>query len=109
MGLDVSHDCWHGAYSSFHGWRSAICLAAGYGNYMTSVIAGIIDKKDPIAKLLYHSDCEGTISWKDCSKIANRLEEIYPLLKDKFDKQYTLNWIKGLKEAAKKKEDVEFH
>lgn len=29
MGLDVSHDCWHGAYSAFHRWRHGVAKAAG--------------------------------------------------------------------------------
>lgn len=29
MGLDTSHDCWHGAYSAFHHWRKELCRAAG--------------------------------------------------------------------------------
>lgn len=29
MGLDTTHDCWHGAYSIFHQWRQEIARAAG--------------------------------------------------------------------------------
>lgn len=29
MGLDTSHDCWHGAYSAFMRWRREIARAAG--------------------------------------------------------------------------------
>jgi hypothetical protein len=29
MGLDTSHDCWHGAYSAFMRWRQAVAMAAG--------------------------------------------------------------------------------
>lgn len=29
MGLDISHDCWHGAYSAFMRWRKMIARAAG--------------------------------------------------------------------------------
>lgn len=29
MGLDTSHDCWHGAYSAFMRWRVEIANAAG--------------------------------------------------------------------------------
>lgn len=29
MGLDVSHDCWHGAYSAFMRWRTKIAEVAG--------------------------------------------------------------------------------
>ena len=30
MGLDVTHDCFHGAYSSFTRWRNLLAEAAGY-------------------------------------------------------------------------------
>ena len=29
MGLDISHDCWSGAYSAFHRWRKEIAKAGG--------------------------------------------------------------------------------
>jgi hypothetical protein len=29
MGLDVSHDCWHGAYSAFGTWRTKLAELAG--------------------------------------------------------------------------------
>lgn len=29
MGLDTTHDCWHGAYSDFMRWRMALAEAAG--------------------------------------------------------------------------------
>ena len=29
MGLDTTHDCWHGAYSAFMRWRTAVAKAAG--------------------------------------------------------------------------------
>jgi hypothetical protein len=30
MGLDTSHDAWHGAYSAFTRWRNTVAAAAGY-------------------------------------------------------------------------------
>ncbi len=29
MGLDCSHNCWHGAYSAFNRWRHGLAKAAG--------------------------------------------------------------------------------
>lgn len=29
MGLDTTHDAWHGAYSAFMRWRQELCVAAG--------------------------------------------------------------------------------
>lgn len=116
MGLDTSHNAWHGPYSSFGEWRKWIAkqfniplnlmegfydnskgedyFMPGYGNpfYYAKIrltdkeYKGIKDieaglpikwesiKKDPIHKLLNHSDCEGIIGWKSCGKIAERLK-----------------------------------
>jgi hypothetical protein len=30
MGLDTTHDCWHGAYSGFTRWRQELAKIAGY-------------------------------------------------------------------------------
>jgi hypothetical protein len=30
VGLDTTHDAWHGAYSAFSRWRELIAVAAGY-------------------------------------------------------------------------------
>lgn len=29
MGLDTTHDCWHGAYSAFNRWRTKLAQVAG--------------------------------------------------------------------------------
>lgn len=29
MGLDTSHNCWHGAYGAFNRWRTEVCKLAG--------------------------------------------------------------------------------
>jgi|SRR3989304_2461194 len=33
VGLDTTHDCWHGAYSAFNRWRNKLALSAGYMLY----------------------------------------------------------------------------
>ena len=30
MGLDTTHDCWHGAYLAFSRWRDQLAEVAGY-------------------------------------------------------------------------------
>jgi hypothetical protein len=87
-------------------------------------------KPDPLYKLLCHSDCEGDIKAKDCAKIANSLEELLPRLPENpplphlsnkivsirdqvpppWDVRYlTQKWISGLRKAAAKNQNVEFH
>lgn len=122
MGLDTSHDCWHGAYSAFTRWRCQIAEAVGIpldlmaghcGNesfcwqemlpdYYNKVIDREIKrwlpiswdvlKPDPIHILLHHSDCDGEIEWKDCKPLADRLKEILPGMPDGEAAGHIGNW-----------------
>lgn len=108
MGLDTTHDCWHGAYSAFNRWRHAVAEAAGYRvvpptpeeratgrilcdcvdidwsiyrdeNYQGEWSDGpFID--DPLLHLIVHSDCDGVIHPKHGRALAARLEGLLPLL-----------------------------
>ena len=104
MGLDVSHDCWHGAYSAFSRFRSAIAKAAKiplglmegfyespFDDYNVKDLTPSSvhwwlplswDKynSDPLCILLNHSDCGGEIAASDCAPLAARLRQIAPLL-----------------------------
>lgn len=122
MGLDTTHDCWHGAYSSFNRWREKICQAAGYGDINERIgFGGKTPWPDnyPLVILLGHSDCDGKIHHKDCDAIANCLEELLPSLR-RIDSEETApqgysytectqSFVDGLRLAASKKENVEFH
>lgn len=98
MGLDTTHDCWHGPYSAFHRFRVAIAEKVGIdlesmegftratfnrfkGEYDPAKPGTRWDllQPDPLWILLSHSDCDGSIMPKDCRAIAKRLREIEPL------------------------------
>lgn len=109
MGLDISHNCWHGAYSSFMRFRQAIAKAVGIplsvmeGFYHPPVwafeqltpgartainevleslpLSWDLFKGEPLLALLHHSDCEGEIPSEQCAALAKRLREIAPLLR----------------------------
>ena len=73
-------------------------------------------KPDPLHALLDHSDCEGSIAASDCAPLADRLEELLSELPAEDDPGHIGNWraktetfIAGLRLAASKNEDVEFH
>lgn len=108
MGLDVSHDCWHGSYHLFEAFRQRLMQAAIV--YYERVLAGgepepegpdekqkywarlkqrlaeeseALEQefaKDALAVLLWHSDCDGSIAWADEERLAARLEELAPIL-----------------------------
>lgn len=133
MGLDTTHDCWHGAYSAFSRWRNKLAEVAGYAFYkvddvfetplvdwghLQGQLYGKWDKtpEDPLLILIAHSDCEGYIYPEQAKPLADRLAELMPLL-PKGDggghiydwQQVTQRFIDGLKEAHKRKEKVGFH
>ena len=74
MGLDTSHDCWHGGYCSFMAWRTKVAEVAGYGDIRLMQGFGG-DRQwpddDPLVHLLLHSDCEGELDWEVCAAIAD--------------------------------------
>jgi hypothetical protein len=138
MGLDTSHNCWHGPYSSFSRWREAVARAAGYavwpvqmddgvtrdtimldwGRYCNdqTLIGDWTDTPAPDDALVYlftHQDCEGVIHPEQGRLIADRLEEVLTQIDDTpgtfSPADETRQFIAGLREAADNNEDVEFH
>lgn len=131
MGLDTTHNCWHGAYSRFSRWRNAVAKAAGYhicvvregehGPHRDTIMIDwghLPDKalhgdwpalpSDPLMILIAHSDCDGWIRAPHCEPLAARLEALLPKIEAEDFKEHTQQFIDGLREAAKAKEDVEF-
>lgn len=154
MGLDISHDAWHGAYSAFMRWRQEIAKVAGLpplelmegfyyegkgGHHMFVLLDYAYPKGDelemssirtmraklpikwgclkpsPLHELLFHSDCDGHINWSVCGKIADKLEELLPLLPDEDTGGHIGNWrdktqkfIDGCREAYAAKERLKF-
>ena len=119
MGLDTTHNCWHGSYSAFHDFRDAIARVVtgipidkmkGFGG-MPGVALGAESwdawADDPIVKLLRHSDSDGEIAVEDCLPIALRLEALAPKLG--VWTRHAVRFACGLREAALLGEVVEFH
>ena len=107
MGLDCSHDAFHGAYSAFDRFRQTVARAMG-GSFPPHYVYG--DDNQPIRKgkfglerdtslderqwywgdgyttvthpglceFLSHSDCDGEISPEMCVKVADELEALLP-------------------------------
>ena len=136
MGLGTTHGAWRGPYSSFNMWRNAVATAAGYAVYKVVDDAGhlrptvMIDwghvtsdqlrgywgetPDDPLIVLIAHSDCEGVIMPEQATPLADRLEELLPLLDAErrgpieSDAEITRRFIDGLRSAASEDEPVEF-
>ena len=117
MGLDTTHDCWHGPYGAFSRWRNAIAEAAGYevgptdhgtqylldwDQYEWCNFQGMWQEQpsDALLVLLVHSDCDGYLFPEHLSGVAQRLEEVLPKLSDEWTIQKTQQFIDGLHAAS---------
>ena len=107
MGLDTSHDCWHGGYGVFMIWRKALAHAAGlppldfmegfYDDQVRAVFSADSGpftwhrtmwtqglpirwsclRPDVLYELLDHSDCDGELKAHICAPLAERLDRLY--------------------------------
>lgn len=113
MGLVISHDAYEGSYSNFNSWRSDVALLIGVDFFKMENAFGDIPwstlPKDDLHILLNHSDCEGQFSWQEANKIANRLTQLLPLIKDERCLLVTKRFINGCDEAVRLKESLLFN
>ncbi len=133
MGLDTTHDCWHGAYSSFNVWRDKVAEVAGYEmKIIDGKSAPVIDwdsitedniygeweraPEDPLLILIAHSDCDGKIKAEFTKPLADRLTPLVQLMPDGegpghigYWRKKTQQFIDGLLDAHSNDEDVEFY
>lgn len=124
MGLDISHDAWHGAYSAFMRFRIQLAKAAKFPPleqmqaYSDSedAISWEPFEKHPLFPLLYHSDCDGHINRSKLKPLADYLESILPEL-EKLEPGWghmpnvadkTRQFIAGCRLAIKKRQRLEF-
>ena len=121
MGLDTSHNCYHGPYSSFTDFRYALADQIdidlddyiGYRGYRPTKYLDTIEHD--IMPLLNHSDCDGILTVEECKRIANGLTNILDNFNE--DINYSINNFKdkiiqfrdGCLEAIQNNEEVEFH
>lgn len=109
MGLSTTHDCFDGSYIFFNDMRSAISVAAGYGDYRDMCEENNFPENDILNELFDHSDCDGILKWEICESLADRLLEVHPLIENALYANVTNRFINGLRHAAKLKEDVGFY
>lgn len=118
MGLDMTHDAFHGAYSSFNRLRVAIAEAAGLPPleemvgyrkpYPTGIRWDAIDDKG-LRPLLDHSDCDGSLPVDLLEPLADALTRLldHPALGA--ERRRVEQMIAGFRRAAAAGEPIEFH
>jgi hypothetical protein len=133
MGLDTTHDCWHGPYSQFMRWRQWLNHfimtergetdeAARKISYMGATAEALEkawanghyqDQSIPINVLMNHSDCDGDIPAEVCGSLADALKRLLVQMPERgiYDEQRpaTERFIRGLCRAAAANEAVGFH
>lgn len=120
MGLDTTHDAWHGPYSSFNAFRYWLAEQIGvnldhYAGYMAGGTKDLTTIPHDIMPLLNHSDCDGILTPKECRQIARGLKDIIDKLPaDTQRGEWSNYWLaqrfrKGCIKAANAKENLEFH
>lgn len=113
MGLDTTHNAWHGPYSSFNRWREKLAKKVnidlrsmiGFGGY------NVWDESKNYYPLLYHSDCDGELTVDECKKTVEFLESIVNEFQPDPEwgtKEDILQFIKGCKDAISKNESIKF-
>lgn len=84
MGLDTTHDCWHGAYSAFHRFRQNLAAAIGIKLEEMEWFGGekpFPSKQDePLVILLKHYDDRGDIAVEDLLPLADRLDQVAAII-----------------------------
>lgn len=119
MGLDISHNCWNGPYSSFNRFRKSLAQQIGidlneyigYGNEGTKDLTSI---NHDLMPLFNHSDCGGRFSMKSCKQIAKGLDNILlnfnnEIAADDNLKEKIIKFRNGCLDAISKNEIIIFY
>lgn len=120
MGLDTTHDCWHGAYSSFNEFRYELGRRIGinlddYKGYHGNGTKELTSIAHPLMPLFNHSDCDGELSVEECKQIVSGLNGVIEAAVPE-DKDSPFSFLRkvvqfrdGCLLAISKNEIVEFH
>ena len=138
MGLDTTHDCWHGPYSAFMRWRIWLNYFIALDHEKDDAWKddkgqplsyrgatresldyawehGFYDDQGvPLNVLMGHSDCDGDIAADVCARLADALEDLANRRMPRralYDEMRppTERFIAGLRLAASRGEPVRFH
>lgn len=138
MGLDTSHDCWHGSYGRFNSWRLAIAEALGwqideveYGRRRYTIPPDLLPDGFVAGRLGFFDEHMVTGEWgditpehpiivlmghSDCdgripARLTGPLAMALREIKDELPEEWhemTQQFINGLARAADYGEDVSF-
>lgn len=118
MGLDTTHNCWHGPYSSFNRFRYSLGHQIGidldqyigYGDIGTISINTIDHDLFP---LFNHSDCDGELTVEESKQIVKGLNSVLENFNEEIQadlnfKQKIIQFREGCLDAISRNEVIEF-
>lgn len=119
MGLDTSHNCWHGPYSKFNRFRYLLGHQIGinlddYAGYDKGGLKNLDQIEHDLMPLFNHSDCDGELSIEECKRLVNGFNSIIETFNNSIECDFDfLENIKqfrdGCLDAISKNETVDFH
>lgn len=117
MGLDTTHNCFHGPYGTFNRFRISLGLQIGidlndfveYGGMKSS----LNDFNHDLKPLFNHSDCDGELTPKESEQIIKGLNSVLENFNEKLPQDFNfkekiIQFRDGLIEAVSKNENVIF-
>lgn len=119
MGLDTSHNCWHGPYSSFNRFRYSLGKQIGidldeyigYGDKGTKYLTSI---EHDLMPLFNHSDCDGELTVEESKRIVSGLNNVLENFNEEIKTDYNfkeniIQFRDGCLDAISKNEIIDFH
>ena len=119
MGLDTTHNCWHGGYSGFNRFRYSLGYQIGidlddYLGYEGKKGKKLEDIDHDLMPLFNHSDCDGILTVEESKKIVNGLNSVLENFNEELECDYNfkekiIQFRDGCLDAISQNEIVEFY
>lgn len=117
MGLDTTHNCWHGPYSSFNRFRRSLGHQIGielndYHGYDGRKFY-LEQIRHDLMPLLNHSDCDGKLSVKECKRLVKGFNDVLENFVETIEHDYNfkeqiIQFRDGCISAIEQKQKVKF-
>lgn len=119
MGLNTTHNCWHGPYSSFNAFRFALARQIGinldeYDGYNSKGTKDLETIEHDLQPLFNHSDCDGDLKVEESVQIVKGLNNVLDNFNEELQmptnfKENIIQFRDGCLEAIHNNEIIKFH
>lgn len=119
MGLDTTHGCWNGPYSSFNRFRYSLAAQIGidlddYKGYGGTGIKDLASIEHDLMPLFNHSDCDGELSADESKRLISGFNRVLRNFRPDFKHDSSfIDQIKRFRDgcilAVEKNEVIEFY